>query len=167
MSKSTTPVITVAVASYDRHALLGGVIESILKQDLDRAAYEIVIVDNSPDQAAAMESGRRFQHIPNLRYVLEPTAGAPNARNMGAHLARGRFVAFLDDDAIAAPNWLRRLLAAFEAVGDRVGAVGGRVTPRWLAPRPAWLHDDLLSYLTIIDRGERLRELAPAEWVAS
>ena len=44
--------------------------------------------------------------------------------------------------------------------------VGGRVIPRWLKPKPAWLSDSLLSYLSIIDWGGDVRELKATEWLA-
>jgi GT2 family glycosyltransferase len=51
-------------------------------------------------------------------------------------------VAFLDDDAAAAPEWAERLLAAYDR--PAVIGVGGRVDPRWGAPRPSWFPEEFL-----------------------
>ena len=51
-------------------------------------------------------------------------------------MATGDVVAFLDDDAAAAPDWLSRLLAPY--ADPRVLGVGGRVLPRWDRARPRW-----------------------------
>ena len=48
----------------------------------------------------------------------------------------GELVAFLDDDAEAAPDWLERLAAMYD--DPEVLAVGGRVEPRWQAGRPGY-----------------------------
>jgi len=44
--------------------------------------------------------------------------------------------------------------------------LGGPVRPVWLSPRPDWLADGLLPYLSLIDYGPRMRLLSPEEWVA-
>jgi hypothetical protein len=50
--------------------------------------------------------------------------------------ARGAIVAFLDDDAAAAPDWLERLTA--EYADDDVAGVGGAIEPVWQSGRPGW-----------------------------
>ena len=58
------------------------------------------------------------------------------ARNTGAGLATGEVLAFLDDDAAAAADWLERLIAPYD--DDRVGAVGGAPLPVFEVSRPRW-----------------------------
>lgn len=164
---TTNPIFSAVIASYDRHSLLEGTIRSLLQQDLDPALFEIIVVDNSPDQNAAERFGNRYSGIANLRYLLEPVPGAANARNKGVEAARGRIAGFIDDDAVAAPDWMRQIIAAFESYGSRAGSVGGRILPRWTAPRPVWISDKLLGYLTIVDWGGSMRELGSGEWLAA
>jgi glucosyl-dolichyl phosphate glucuronosyltransferase len=59
-----------------------------------------------------------------------------SARNTAAESASGEVLAFLDDDAVAAADWLERLIAPYE--DDRVGAVGGAPWPVFEANRPRW-----------------------------
>jgi len=59
-----------------------------------------------------------------------------SARNTGAEFASGEVVAFLDDDAAAAADWLERLIAPYD--DERVGAVGGKPLPVFEVRRPCW-----------------------------
>ncbi len=59
-----------------------------------------------------------------------------SARNTAAEFASGEVLAFLDDDAAAAADWLERLVAPYE--DEQVGAVGGAPLPVFEAKRPRW-----------------------------
>ena len=160
------PRLSVAVCTYDRYDVLPDAIDSLLKQDCESGFLEIIVIDNSPDQMAAEIFSQRYRPDPRIRYILEPVPGLSNARNLATSLARADLIAFIDDDAIAAPDWATRIVQAFEAAGQRAAVIGGRVLPRWIGTRPTWLSDDLLKYLTIIDWGGSLRELPPHQWLA-
>ncbi|WP_427174765.1 glycosyltransferase family 2 protein [Arthrobacter sp. 92] len=67
--------------------------------------------------------------------------GLSGARNTGVHAATGDIVAFLDDDAEAAPDWLAKLIPAYD--DPDVLAVGGRVEPVWESGRPAHFPEEL------------------------
>lgn len=159
-------LITAAICTHDRYALLHEAIRSVAAQRMPKEAFEIVVVDNSPSPAVAAAEGGRYAGIPNLRWVHEPVAGLSGARNAAVRLARTPLIAFLDDDAVADADWLSALAQAFDDLGDGIGVVGGKVRPRWAAPRPDWLSNELLGYLSVVDLGEELRPLRPGEWVA-
>ena len=95
------------------------------------AAEIVVVADHNPallHEARAALAGVRC--VPNDR-----ARGLSGARNSGIATATGEVLAFLDDDAVAEPDWLERLLAGYE--DPRVLAVGGAVLPWWVAGRPA------------------------------
>ena len=162
----TTPRIAVAICTYNRYDLLGGAIESCLAQDLDPSEFEIIVVDNSPDHAAAESFGEAYREHPNLTYLVERTPGLSNARNVAARTSSAGIIAYLDDDAIARPDWLRAYLAAYEAFGPEVNVAGGRISPIWDVPRPPWLAEEKLGYVSVVDWGGGTRVLKDHEWLA-
>lgn len=66
--------------------------------------------------------------------------GASGARNSGAAVAQGTILAFLDDDAIANPDWLENLTECY--TNPDVAGVGGQIEPLWSEKRPSWFPDE-------------------------
>jgi glycosyltransferase involved in cell wall biosynthesis len=109
----------------------------------------VIVVDNGSSKETRRVVAA-FEGLANLRYVSEPVPGLCRARNRGWRSARGRYVAFLDDDAVACSAWVSAIVRAF-ATCPAAGAVGGRVDPIWMAPRPPWLSDHVARALTIVN----------------
>ena len=127
------PDISVVICAYTQarwQALLAA-IESIRRQSLQPREL-ILVFDHNPRLA---ELARRTLTDVVVIENLEPP-GLSGARNSGLAAARGKVIAFLDDDARAEPDWLQRLSAAYR--DSRVMGAGGAVLPQWAAGRPAW-----------------------------
>jgi glucosyl-dolichyl phosphate glucuronosyltransferase len=148
MTRSDSPLISVVICTHNRAARLGPAIRSVLGQDAAGIPFELLVVDNGSTDATRQTVEAFAAAAP--RYVFEPELGLCHARNTGWRGAAGRYVAYLDDDALAEPGWLRAIADAFETSAG-VGVVGGRVEPIWEGPRPAWLSDEIALSLTIVD----------------
>jgi glycosyltransferase involved in cell wall biosynthesis len=162
----STPRITAAICTYNRYDLLPKAIDSLTRQSLAPEEYEIVVIDNSPDHAKSEDFSRTFRATANLIWHVEKTPGLSNARNVATRLARAPLIAFMDDDAIAAPDWLARYVAVFESFGAEAQVAGGRVDPIWDVPQPRWLPDSLLGNVSVVNWGGSDRFAAKSEWVA-
>lgn len=158
--------ISAIICTYERYDLLPKAIGSLAKQTLAYDDFEIIVVDNSPDHAYSAQIAKHFEPIPNLQWIIEKTPGLSNARNVGTRAAKAPIVAFMDDDAIASPGWLKAYVSAFAAFGGSAAVAGGRVDPIWGAPRPKWLHESLLGYVSVVNWGGVARVAADSEWVA-
>jgi succinoglycan biosynthesis protein ExoM len=104
--------VSVIILTFRRPELLRAAIESVLSQEGLRITVEVVVVDNDPERSAE-QSYLDVVHKAALltRYVSEPRAGISHARNAGVAASSGRYIAFLDDDEVAGPNWLSSLLS--------------------------------------------------------
>jgi glycosyltransferase involved in cell wall biosynthesis len=158
-------LISVIICTHNRADYLVKAISSVLDQNMSRSKYEIVVVDNGSTDNTA-EVVRTFSSAGSLHYIFEEQLGLCRARNTGWRCARGRYVAYLDDDAIASPGWLTAVEQAFTIAPD-AGAVGGRVDPIWEVARPGWLSDDIAKGLTIVDWSDSPKFIADVhlEWL--
>lgn len=125
--------------------------------------WELVIVDNASTDDT-LEVARRLarDHPGRVRVEVEPTLGLSTARNLGVRLARGGWLAFLDDDAVPAPGWLDAYAGALAAPG--VLAAGGPIDPAYAGPLPDWFEPGFELYLAAWDRGSEAHRLAYAEY---
>jgi glycosyltransferase involved in cell wall biosynthesis len=116
------------VCTRNRARFLEGTLDSVLAQEYPKDRYEIIVVDNnSNDETRPLVAGYRTSASVPVSYYVEIRPGASFARNLGIEMAQHEYVAFLDDDTIAAPGWL----AAYEtAIRDHgVFVAGGPVEP--------------------------------------
>jgi GT2 family glycosyltransferase len=126
---------------------------------LQESKYEVIVIDNSSD-GTARDTVAKFQHVArNLCYVHEAKLGLAAARNQGLRHARGELIAYIDDDAVADPEWLECAIKVCQAQAGTIGALAGRVRPIFETARPAWLTDDLLPFLSMTTLGDAPVEL--------
>jgi len=145
--KSGGPAVSAIVCTCNRETYLDGALRSLVDQTLPRAKYEIIVVDNG---SAASRAKTVCEKYGDVTYIYEPRIGVSYARNTGWRAAKGKIVAYLDDDEIASRDWLEMILKSFSQGGS---CIGGKVLPSWEAPRPTWLTDNLLWALGVLDWG--------------
>ena len=63
-------------------------------------------------------------------------------------------------------DWLEAILHCFETSTLPIGCIGGKIDPIWEAPRPSWLPNDYLSYLTILNWGDEPIVIDRSKYVA-
>ena len=157
--------LTVIICTHNRHDLVDQAIASIEMQNCEKARYELIVVDNSTDLQKQDDFLASVDIACPNQVIVEKTPGLSRARNIGARAARGRMVAYMDDDARAPVDWVSEIVATFDRHAG-AAVVGGPVTPLWPTSRPAWLHPWQEGFLTILDRGPTERPLQPREWLA-
>jgi glycosyltransferase involved in cell wall biosynthesis len=120
-AEGATPPISVVVCTRDRTLSLDRCLRAL--SGLDYPDYEVVVVDSASRDAAT--AGTAARH--HVRCVREERRGLDRARNRGLGEAHHAIVAFIDDDAMAAPGWLRGVARGFDEPG--IAAVTGLILP--------------------------------------
>lgn len=106
-------------------------VQSIQAQSLPPSEIIVVIDHNRPLFAQACT------HFPTVLVVEnQEQRGLSGARNTGVAQAQGDILAFMDEDALAEPDWLAQLVNCYR--DPQVMGVGGAIVPLWQKERPAW-----------------------------
>jgi len=129
--------ISVVICAYteERWNDLTAAIESLRRQSLAPAEI-IVAVDHNPRLLDRIQAHARDV----VAVANRQTPGLSGARNSGIAAAGGEVIAFMDEDAAAAPNWLERLATGY--ISQRVLGVGGAIEPMWSSARPDWFPEE-------------------------
>jgi GT2 family glycosyltransferase len=154
------PTLSVVVCTHNRPVDLERCLAGLAAL---RRPTEVVVVDSASDPPVQPIVAAHGERMPSLRYVYEPRPGLSTARNRGVAAVTGDVIAFIDDDAIPAPDWAEEIVAAFAR--PEVGCAGGECRPRFETARPPWLSNALLAFAGITDFGGAFRRArSRAEW---
>lgn len=145
--------LSIIIATHNRPGLLSKCIESLLPQKSKET--EIVIIDSSDQKNNKIQTK-------NIKYIYTNKKGLSSSRNLGIHRAKGRFVAFIDDDSIAGSTWVKMILL-FIKKHPKTQAFGGGYSRYNLNPLPKWFPPDY----GINDLGNKERVLKTGkEWLS-
>ena len=114
---------SIVIPSYERRAQLAACLESLTHLDYPRDCFEVIVVDDG-SKTPLSDCVERFRAELNLTLLRQANAGPASARNRGATEAKGKFIAFTDDDCAPADDWLRALEARLTAAPKSM--IGGR-----------------------------------------
>lgn len=132
------PRISICIATYKRPEGLAALLQSINVQEFrDDVTVEILIVDNDPPTAEGVVSDFALTSPYDVRYLEQPEPNIALTRNAGVSAATGDFIWFVDDDEVAEPTCLQRLLDAAQDFNADV--VYGPVVPSFDGPIAEWL----------------------------
>jgi GT2 family glycosyltransferase len=109
------PFFSIIVPTYRRPQALAECLQALENVDYPRERLEVIVVDDGspgPPEAVVREYARRLP----VRLVSQDHAGPAAARNRGAELAGGEFLAFVDDDCRLSPPWLKVMARQFRDV---------------------------------------------------
>jgi GT2 family glycosyltransferase len=161
VAADVTPTVDVVICAYteERWDDLAAAIRSVRHQTVAPQRL-IVVVDHAPGLRARLAAMTDIEVIANTG-----PRGLSPARNAGVAAASADVVAFLDDDAAAAPDWIERLLEGYAnpfALG-----VGGASLPVWDTGRPAWFPEEYDWVVGCTYRGLPTRTAAVRNMIGS
>ena len=132
--------LSIIICSYNRASYISDALDSLYHQTAYLNAFEAIIVDNnSTDNTAEVFAQWRSKHPDgSFTYLTESKQGASFARNTGAAVAKGAWLCFMDDDAVATPNYVENIIRHIETKPYALG-FGGRIIPKYIPDEPKWM----------------------------
>ena len=129
--------IDICVCTF-RRAFLAETLQSIARLETAGHRIRVIIADNDHTPSAQQMVDRlRANHPFPISYLHAPAANICIARNACLDQAEGDFVAFVDDDEVVTPGWIRALMDKAEASG--AAAVLGPVRAAYGPDAPGWM----------------------------
>jgi len=148
--------ISVLICTFNRCESLKDTLDSLLNQiNVDHVEYEVIVVDNhSTDDTKAVIESYLEKVNGRLRYLYEGKRGKPYALNHGISIARGKIIAFTDDDCIVDKDYLNKIWKTFSQYDGNISFLGGKINIEWWnCSRPDWMSDYFLPILARLDYG--------------
>jgi len=141
--------VVVCTYSLDMYEHFRECVESVLEQTYDDV--ELVLVSDGNEavyQQMREEYGDRSDTVVSR---TDENVGISAARSHGIELTTGDVLAQIDDAAIADAEWIAELVRVYEET-DAI-AVGGKMTPEWVAGKPQFLPEEFYWLIGVTHRG--------------
>jgi glycosyltransferase involved in cell wall biosynthesis len=128
--------VSVIICTYalERYGDFVEAVDSVIEQSYD-AVEIVIIVDGNKAVTECVQTD--FGDTDIVLHTNKKNRGVSYSRTKGAEIATGDIVAFIDDDALADPDWVTELVETYEET-DAL-AVGGQMTGLWPVGRPWYL----------------------------
>ncbi len=127
-SLNSNTAISVVVTTYNRPRQVQDAVNSLLTQSVK--PLEIIIIDDASTFPLQINDDQKLKLV-----RFEEETGLSNTRNYGVSIAKGEYVAFMDDDCIASKHWIKEIQRGISFGGD---ILGGPLKPRFMATPPEW-----------------------------
>ena len=143
--------VSVVVCTYteDMYDHFCEAVDSVLNQTYDD--IEVILVSDGNEPLYEQMRDDYADRSETIVTQTDENVGISAARNHGIEQATGDVVAQIDDDAIADPQWVEELVSVYEST-DAI-AVGGKMTPEWVAGKPEFLPEEFYWLIGVTHRG--------------
>ena len=148
-------LLSVVVCTYNRESYLRKCLGNILNSTLDKSLYEVLVIDNnSVDKTNEVVNFYKKQAM-NIFYFQEYRQGLSFARNRAIKEAKGKYLLYLDDDALVNKEGLENL-HTFLSENVGVAVVGGRSFIEYESDKPDWLTKKSEDWIGAYDFGDEI-----------
>jgi glycosyltransferase involved in cell wall biosynthesis len=123
--------------------------------------YEIIVVDNNSTDNTKDIIDIFIKKFPKykIHYLPEKRQGLSYARNAGSEKARGKYLAYIDDDAKAFKDWVKNIIKTLDQIKPDI--LGGPIYPYYPIKKPSWFKDEYATR----SNGKKARFLEKGQYI--
>lgn len=125
-----TAFFSVVIVTFRRPRELTLVLGALERQEAC-LPFEVLVIDNHPEKSGHSVLAPFLARNPGWRYEVSPSNNVSLARNLGAGIARGRWLAFLDDDCVPPGSGCKRPGRSFRLFPVKPSFLGGLASAGW------------------------------------
>ena len=131
MSQEDDPLISIITVNWNGKKYLAQLFSSLEKLNYPHNRLQVIMIDNASTDGSVAYVKKKFPYVEIG--VLKENRGYAEGNNEGFRRARGNYIALINNDCIADPDWLIEMLSIFRksSVDARIGAVGPKVVFYW------------------------------------
>lgn len=142
--------LTILICTFNRATILNDCLRSFTKQTVSLNHFEVLIINNNSTDNTQNIIERYSNKYSNFKYVFEPKQGLSYARNRGYQEAETKWVAYIDDDAKAYPNYVERVLWVIENFD--FDCFGGMSYGWFKDKKPKWLSKEFGTHALLLNK---------------
>ena len=152
---SSSPFFSVVVPIFEKWRELETLLACFQKMDFPAEDFEVIVVNNEPEGSETQVIRGSYSYP--IRLIREPLPGSYRARNTGARIAKGKWLAFTDADCLPDSAWLANARRLADE-GRKVFAGDVRALSPRENPTIAELYSSLLApnQAQYVDNGEAM-----------
>jgi len=119
----TSPLVSIIIVNYNGRGFLRGCLESIYNQRC--SDFEIIFIDNGSIDDSVQYVREKFPEVKIIEN--KENLGFAKANNQGIRVAKGKYIALLNNDTVVDNDWLKNLIAVAESSPKEVGMWAGKI----------------------------------------
>ncbi len=116
MNEKSASLVSIIILNYNAGKLLHECVESIFKSN--NKNFEVILVDNASSDKTYKQCKEKFNTI--ILLENKKNLGYCEGNNVGIRHAQGKFIVVLNPDTLVEPDWLNKLISAYENNGDGI-----------------------------------------------
>ena len=143
MIKDRKPLFSVIICTYNRAKFLKICLESLIKQSLTDTGYEIIVMDDGSSDGTfeqILSFSKKYRQ-PRVSVYFSQNMGLAHSRNMAVKKAKGKYLAYIDDDAKADIYWLENARNCLQKTKPQPVGITGPVIPFYNGKKSYWFKD--------------------------
>ncbi|MSO90794.1 MAG: glycosyltransferase family 2 protein [Acetobacteraceae bacterium] len=145
------PAITACICTHNRPDYLCDSLDGLTQQTVGPVGFRILVVDSGSPSVEATQIRALVEDMGNANLLSVDRPGLSVARNAARRVIADGYIAYLDDDAIPAPDWIGTIGQAVSSKVRLPVLLGGAMHPLSEAPLPHWWPARLRAMLSITE----------------